>query len=77
MYRVIEAVRQTDLARLLKDIRSWLEHSGYKFRYLTTKKETFDIVVIEIAFNSLDLAEAFVRAFQGWALFPPMVSEPM
>lgn len=77
MYLVAQAVRQTDLTRLLKDIRLWLEYSGYDFYYLTTKQETFDIVVIEMSFNNPDLAEAFISAFQGWALFPPMVSEPV
>jgi hypothetical protein len=77
MYRVVEAVRQTDLARLLNDIHSWLDHSRCSFDCLSIERETFDIIVIELAFDNLDIAKDFVRAFQGWALFPPIISEPV
>jgi GrpB-like predicted nucleotidyltransferase (UPF0157 family) len=74
MYRIVEAVRQSDLASLLDDIRSWLEHNGCSSVPLMTRKETVDIITIQIDFNYLDLAEAFIKAFQGWGLFPTLVS---
>jgi hypothetical protein len=74
MYRVSEAVRQADLARLLKDIQLWLEHNGCDSGLLITKKETFDIVIVELLLSDRCLAEGFVRDFQGWALFPAMIS---
>jgi hypothetical protein len=74
MYRIVEAVRQSDLASLLDDMCSWLEHNGCGSVSLTTRKETLDIVTIQIDFNYLDLAVAFTKVFQGWELFPTSVS---
>lgn len=76
MYHVAEAVRQTDLARVLRDIYLWLDHNRCSSDCLVIKKETFNIVVIEVSFDKLDLAEAFIKDFQGWALFPAIISEP-
>ena len=74
MYRIVEAVRQADLASLLDDIRSWLEHNGCSSVSLTTRKETLDIVTIQLDFKYWLLAEAFVKVFEGWGLFPALVS---
>jgi hypothetical protein len=74
MYRIIKAVRQSDLAPLLDDIRSWLEHYGCSSVSLMTRKETLDIVTIQVDFKYWHLALAFIKAFQGWGLFPALVS---
>ena len=74
MYRIVEAVRQSDVASLLDDICLWLEHHGCSSVSLMTRKETLDIATIQIDFNYLDLAIAFTKAFQGWGLFPALVS---
>jgi hypothetical protein len=65
MYRIVEAVWQSELASLLDDIRWWLEHNGCSAASLITRKETLDIVTIQIDFNYPDLAMAFATAFQG------------
>lgn len=75
MYHIIEAVRQTDLTRFLKDIHLWLDHYGYSSECLAINKQTTDIILVEVSFNNLDLAKDFVRAFEGWALFPAIISE--
>ena len=75
MYCVTEAIRQADLAHLLKDIHLWFDHNKCNSLCLSIKEETFDIVIIEASFNKLALAEAFVKAFEGWGLFPAMISE--
>jgi hypothetical protein len=75
MYRIVEAVRQSDLDPLLVDIRSWLEHNRCGSVRLTTRKETAGIAAIQIDFDRSDLAEAFTMAFQGWALFPALAYE--
>jgi hypothetical protein len=74
MYRTVQAVWRTDLVPLLDDIRSWLEHNGYSPVSLITRKETLHIVTIQIDFNYIDTAKAFTKSFQGWELFPAMVS---
>src|ERR1051325_11662855 len=76
MYRIIEAVRQADLASLLDDIRSWLDHNGCSSDALTTETETLSIAAIKIAFDRIEMAEAFTEAFQGSAIFPALISEP-
>ena len=73
MYRIIHAVRQSDLVSLLDEMHLWLEHYGCRFASLVTRKETSEIVTIQMDFNYWDLAEAFAKAFQGWGLFPALV----
>ena len=75
MYRIIEAVRQTDLAPLLQDIHLWLSETGCIPDSLTTEKETLSITVVQIDFACKELAEAFTQAFQGRALVPAVISE--
>src|ERR1044071_8876122 len=76
MYRIIEAVRQAELASVLDDIRSWLRHNGCSSDSLTTEKETLSIAAIKVDFDCIELAEAFTEAFQGSAIFPALISEP-
>jgi hypothetical protein len=74
VYRIVQAVRQTDLASVLEDINSWLERYGCGLIFPIIERETLDIVTIQIDLNCLELAEAFTRAFQGLGLFPAIVS---
>jgi hypothetical protein len=76
MYRIVEAVRQTDLDTLLDDMRSWLEHNGCDSVHVTTRKETAGIAVVQVEFDRSDLAEAFTEVFEAWGLFPALVYEP-
>ncbi len=75
MYHIVEAVRQTDLDSLLDDIRSWLDHNKCSSVRVVTRRETADIAAVQVEFDCSDLAEAFTKAFQGWALFPALVYE--
>ena len=75
MYRIIEVVRQADLASLLQDIHLWLDQNGCTSDSLTTEKETLSITAVQIGFDCRELAEAFTQAFQGRALVPAVISE--
>ncbi len=74
MYRIVQAVWKTDLASILDDIRSWLEHHGCSAASLIIEVETMTIATVQVDFNYLDLAVAFAKAFQGQGPSPPLVS---
>ena len=76
MYRIGEAVRKADVAALLYEMRSWLNINGCSAASLATSRETSDIMLIEVDFDYLDRANAFLEAFQGRAVCPALVSEP-